>query len=88
MQHSINMNTQSSMSEQSVGNTHDLALRGMNALVKTVKTIQFAYQIRKERQALATLSPEQLQDLGIHRVAAIRESERSILDLPSRHRQC
>lgn len=43
-----------------------------------------AYEINAERRQLATLTDQQLSDIGITRTQVQKECERSVFDLPKR----
>ncbi len=47
-----------------------------------IALLQLAYEVRRERDQLAKLSPSQLADMGIHPGDAKREVERDFFDLP------
>lgn len=47
-------------------------------------SLRRALQIRREREALAKLTPAQLRDIGIEPGEAYRETQRGFLDLPVR----
>lgn len=44
--------------------------------------VQLAWQVRRERNQLASLSREELRQMGIHPVDAEHEAKRGLLDLP------
>ena len=47
-----------------------------------VSLVQLAWQVRRERNRLASLSRSDLADMGIHAGDALREAERGLFDLP------
>jgi len=49
---------------------------------KFVAMVKLAWRVRRERDQLAKLTPEQLADIGVHPTVAERESERGVFDLP------
>lgn len=51
-------------------------------LRNAINRLDLCLQIYTERRALAKLSDEQLQDIGIHRADANSECRRSCFDLP------
>ena len=50
-----------------------------------VAMAKLALSVRRERDQLAKLTPEQLADIGVHPKVAEREAERGVFDLP-KHR--
>ncbi len=53
-----------------------------NWLGKWVALVALLAQISRERRALARLSDEQLQDIGLTRKSAVRESSRHVFEIP------
>lgn len=59
-------------------------LAGLRA-ASWAKLVRLAWQVRRERDQLARLTPEQLADIGIHPTVADLEVNRELFDLP-KHR--
>lgn len=55
----------------------------VNGVGKSVALIEFQRQIARERKALARLSDDQLRDIGLSRKDALRESSRSVFEIPA-----
>ncbi len=51
-----------------------------------IGSITRAYRLWATRRALAALSPEQLQDVGVSRAEANREAQRAVWDVPANWR--
>ena len=49
----------------------------------TIKRIQTAFDVARERRALRELSTEQLVDMGIDPAVAAEEANRSFWDIPA-----
>ncbi len=47
-----------------------------------VNLVQLAWQVRRERNRLSSLSRNDLADMGIHAGDAAREAQRGLFDLP------
>jgi len=47
-----------------------------------IAIVKLAWSVRRERDQLAKLTPEQLADIGVHPKVAEREAKRGIFDLP------
>lgn len=56
------------------------------AMSRLLRTVILALRIRAERNRLARLSDDALRDMGLARADVVRESERSLLDIPE-HRK-
>ena len=68
---------------------HAVLKTGQIRAVNAVRTLRFAVRVKRERDALASLSAEQLRDIGVHPSHAAKESSRALYDLPrSRDRDC
>ena len=49
---------------------------------RIVNYMRLVWQVRRERDRLASMSAKQLADLGIHPTVASREAERGLFDIP------
>jgi uncharacterized protein YjiS (DUF1127 family) len=56
--------------------------RSESTFQEVLELIKIVLSIRRERHALRTISDEALADIGIERDAALKESRRSLFDLP------
>lgn len=75
----INMSHALSRADMVFANRPGLIARGARSLI-------LALRIRRERQQLASLTDEQLADIGVGRTAARAEANRELFDLPA-HRK-
>ena len=60
--------------------------KGRAWIIYKIQLLQFQDQVKNERQALQSLSDEELRDIGICRADADQESRRSISDTPTDRR--
>ncbi|ARU59451.1 hypothetical protein OLMES_5471 [Oleiphilus messinensis] len=76
------MNTQS-LKQQSTGQTRNLLSAGFwsKLILRAVRQIRIHREIARQRRELAQLSDAQLKDIGISRVDALQEAERSFWDV-------
>ncbi len=49
---------------------------------KMVSLVRLVWQVRRERNRLASLSRDELAEMGIHPLDAAREAQRGLMDLP------
>ncbi|MBU0703183.1 MAG: DUF1127 domain-containing protein [Chloroflexi bacterium] len=60
--------------------------RPASAIVRVAAFVVLAFRIRRERNQLAAMSPEQLADIGTTRVDANREAGRELFDIPDQRK--
>ena len=49
---------------------------------RVINLLKLVWQVRRERNQLAAYSHKELDDMGIHPLDAMRETGRSLFDLP------
>ncbi|MEE9319549.1 MAG: DUF1127 domain-containing protein [Granulosicoccus sp.] len=78
-----NSNSRHSMPMQIANRTFHGLWHGWQAAVAGACQTILASEVRRERNALLDLNDQQLRDIGIDRITAKREAQRSWLDLPT-----
>jgi uncharacterized protein YjiS (DUF1127 family) len=79
----IGSNSRHSMPMQVANRTFHGLWHGWQTAVAGAFHAALASEVRRERNTLLTLNDQQLRDIGIDRITAKREAQRSWFDLPT-----